>query len=786
MGPIWNNKTACLVLIFLCHAGMASALEAGSAKMEITGPIGAPLNGYGDRMGRSSVSVHDPLWARALYLDDGTTKLFLVGTDLCLINPELRERVLALAPAEVPKENIILTATHTHSGQGGMIKQHPFRFVSGRFVPEVLESTARGIAQSMHEAYNRRRRAAIGFGTAQQNDLSVNRRYRGGPIDEQIGVILVEDADGNAISVVTNFAAHPTSVPDSDHYAYSADYPGFYYDEIEKNAAEGCVALFLNGAEGNQTITAPKGTDGWARTEAVGRLLAERVHEVANKLTCGEATLHVASARPALPPALGSAFAPSQTFLQTLEINDLLMTFVPGEACVEIALELRKRALERGYQAQFTIGLSNDYVMYFVSREHYADLTYESVCTNYGPGIEDWFYREFGKLMQKGEAAPVPLTPPAGTRDIPGALVLRLEGDPYALGYQRGQHFAPEITALYQSRVFQPLDARTLLPDSGGWSYWPKFMNPTPLALPVLGMASHKWLGGISMPLMREIEGMADGAQLPFDAVWLMQNAGHLAATQDKQILFQAPLCTVFAATGDRAGADQLLVGRNLDSSTSDPPVVTEVFPTEGQAFVQVGFAWNQGVFTGMNAAGLVVALERNPLEPVPVRAALPLEFLLRSVLQDCQRVSEAIPPIEASADLEGYHVMLAGFTEKGEPEAVVISRDAAAAIRNADKGLLLGTLPSDPSADPDTVKRYVRVLERLEEERIIGREEVERVLTDAETTNGGSDAVWSPATRHSVVFMPKERTLYAAFPKEDGRPGPYTAISLKGTPGHE
>jgi len=765
---------------------MALALEAGSAKTDITGPIGAPLNGYGDRMGRSSIAVHDPLWARALYLDDGTTKLFLVGTDLCIINPELRERVLALAPPEIPRENVILTATHTHSGQGGMVKQHPFRFVSGRFMPDVLESTAHGIAQAMNEAYNRRRRAAIGYGTAQHTDLSVNRRYRGGPMDKQIGIVLVEDADGNAISVVTNFAAHPTSVPDSDHYAYSADYPGFYYDEIEKNAAEGCVALFLNGAEGNQTITAPKGTDGWDRTEAAGRLLAQRVRETASKLTCGDAVLQVASARPALPPALGSAYAPTQTFLQTLEINDLLMTFVPGEACVEIALELRKRALERGYQAQFTVGLANDYAMYFVSRAHYADLTYESVCTNYGPGIEDWFYREFGKLMRKGEAVPATLTPPATAREIPGALVLRLEGDPYALGYQRGSRFAPEIAALYQSRVFQPLDAGALLPESGSWSYWPKFMNPTPLALPVLGMASHKWLTGISTPLMREIEGMADGAQLPFDAVWLLQNAGHLAATTDKQVLFQAPFCTVFAATGDRAGADQLLVGRNLDSRMSDPSVVTQVFPPEGQAFIQVGFAWNQGVFTGMNAAGLVVALERNPLEPVPVGVALPLEFLLRTVLQDCQRVSEAVPLLDASTDLDGYHVLLAGFSEKGAPEALVLSRDTAAPVRGPDQGLLLGTLPGDSNADPDTVKRYLRVLERLEEERIIGPEEIERVLTDAESSNGGSDAVWNSMTRHSVVFAPKQRALYAAFPKEDGRPGPYTAIPLEGTPGHE
>ena len=45
------------------------------------------------------------------------------------------------------------------------------------------------------------------------------------------------------------------------------------------------------------------------------------------------------------------------------------LTFIPGEPCVEIALELRNRALARGYKAQFTVGLANDYVMYFTPKQ---------------------------------------------------------------------------------------------------------------------------------------------------------------------------------------------------------------------------------------------------------------------------------------------------------------------------------------------------------------------------------------------------------------------------------
>ena len=118
---------ASVVALILPYAS-AYALEAGAAKVEITPPVGTPMNGYGARMGRSSTGVHDPLWSRCLYLDDGETKVLLVNTDLCMINAELRARVLELAPEDVPPENIILTATHTHSAQGGMHRYFAIAF----------------------------------------------------------------------------------------------------------------------------------------------------------------------------------------------------------------------------------------------------------------------------------------------------------------------------------------------------------------------------------------------------------------------------------------------------------------------------------------------------------------------------------------------------------------------------------------------------------------------------------------------------------------------------------
>ncbi len=779
----------------------AIALEAGAAKVDITGPVGAPLNGYGARWGRDSVAVHDPLWARALYLDDGQTRLFLVNLDLCLVNRELRERVLALAPGDVPKENIILTATHTHSAQGAMIKDVPFRFVSGRFMPEVLESTARSIAQAMHEARESRRRAAIGHGEVRQQVLSANRRVPGGPIDEQIGVILVVDADGSPIAVVTNFAAHPTSVGGDDFYSYSADYIGFYYNELERLTAPGCVAMFLNGTQGNQTIGNPEGKSGWDRTESVGKLLALRAKEAINRISCGEATLRLTYAEPALPSTLAS-FLPSTTPLHALEINGLLINFFPGEPCVEIGLEMRRRALERGYKAQYSVGLSNDYLMYFIPRKFYADVNYESGANFFGPLIEDWFYREFTCMMSLGDPAPEPpAIPRASVAETPGGLHIVLEGAPHVLGVQRGRAFAEDIRLRSETRIRDAIAGGALLPQGGIWARVPGFVDVAPLALTMLAMGARPLLEGIPESVFEEIEGIAEGAELPFDAVWLLQNAAYFHALPDKGTLFNTPLCTMFAAVGDRGGRDDLIVGRNLDWAAMELPVVMEVRPDNGRRFIQVGFTWNAGVFTAMNDAGLVLCAERVPALREPPLKGAPIEMILREIIQNESHPDRAADRLHTCEYLRGWHVLIAGRVSETvratrNDRASESTRELSRALvlefgekitqREAEDGLLLGALPETHPVETDTAVRYARVAALLADERIVGRADAIRVLADREDGRTGMARILSEFTRHSVVFEPKSRTMYVAFTDVHGELGEYAIYSLGGGTSHE
>jgi hypothetical protein len=740
----------------------ARGLEAGAAKVEITPAAGVPMNGYGARNGRDAIGTHDSLWARALYLYDGETSVFLVNTDLCLINAALRERVLEYAPKSVPQENIILTATHTHNAPGGMEPDFPIRFVSGRYLPDLLEHTARQIAKSMEEAFAAKQRAAIGYAAGEHGGLTANRRVDNGPTDKQLGVIRVDNADGVPIAIVANLAAHPTSVPDSDRYQFSADYPGYYYNALETASGEGCVALFLNGAQGDQTIRSPSGLEGWDRTKEVGELLASRVKKIADEIDCVEARLHVGHAQTALPPSIASLLPRTSTVLQTLEIDGLLLCFWPGEPCVELGLALRERAKAAGYAMQCTVALSNDYQMYFVPDHMYATVGYESSMNFFGPYSGEFLIEGFSRMMTRATEGGEPdseVLPEE--REVGGGRYLRLSGTGAERGFQQGRLFADELRARYDQRVTGPLSAGALLPTEGFWNSLPSFIDTTPLALTALASGARPRLAGVAGDTMRLMDGMARGAGLPFDAVWLMQSSGDFLRYEDRSVLFQGPLCTMFAVEGDRA-AGGLTVGRNLDWPMAESPVISEVTAPDALRYVQVGFAWNAGVFTGMNERGVAVCLQRLETAAPGPWTETPIEFALVSVLREAKTLDDAVAMLRRVRASHGY-VLVAGPTKEGGGAAVV-EFQGEPSVRRAETGYLPGVRLDDGRIDADTRDRYTRAEVLFEGQELITAEMVRDALQD-QLAGTAPGSILNAQTAHSVVFEPLRGRMQVAFP---------------------
>jgi neutral ceramidase len=112
--------TAVLVLVALGLVPADSyALQAGAGRSDVTPPTGFYTMGYvrSDAVARGQ---HTRLYARAIVLQQGGRKLALVSTDLGFTPGGLTVEVAKrLAPRGFSERNILISASHTHSGPAG-------------------------------------------------------------------------------------------------------------------------------------------------------------------------------------------------------------------------------------------------------------------------------------------------------------------------------------------------------------------------------------------------------------------------------------------------------------------------------------------------------------------------------------------------------------------------------------------------------------------------------------------------------------------------------------------
>jgi hypothetical protein len=290
-------------------------LKAGAARVNITPYAGINLTGFGNRT-KGSEGVHDDLYARALVMDDGATKVGIVSCDLLNLDESsvisIREKAQELTGMD--GENILVSTTHTHSGP----LTSPLRGF-GKVDREWVSVLERKIAGAVFMAHSRLREARIGAGKGHA-EISVNRRERrdervvlgvnpGGAIDYEVGVIGVDDAEQRPLCVAVNYACHPV-VLGGDNYLISADYPGYAIGLIEQ--VRGGNAMFLNGTSGNIN---PAGRGTFEEAKRSGTVLGAEALKVCEAInTSADIELRMAKER----VELNSGELPSESELEEL------------------------------------------------------------------------------------------------------------------------------------------------------------------------------------------------------------------------------------------------------------------------------------------------------------------------------------------------------------------------------------------------------------------------------------------------------------------------------------
>src|SRR5687767_12484413 len=92
-------------------------MNVGVAQIDITPQPGIELAGFALRP-QPSTRVLDPLFVRALYLQDGAERLLWLVADLLAVDRRLADGIRSRLEAVtgIPRSHVLVSATHTHSG----------------------------------------------------------------------------------------------------------------------------------------------------------------------------------------------------------------------------------------------------------------------------------------------------------------------------------------------------------------------------------------------------------------------------------------------------------------------------------------------------------------------------------------------------------------------------------------------------------------------------------------------------------------------------------------------
>lgn len=231
-------------------------LMGGWARNTIVPPAHYPMAGYLARNDSSRGSL-GPLYVRALVLDQGNCCVCILLADLLLISPAwaaLLQNVVGAA-LHTPAHNIIVAATHTHSGP--LVETAPFHLSNAkpdartrRFMHQ-LEATfvqtavaARKNLQPVRMSY---RRCLIQGLATDRNDRRKNRT-------QPFQMVCFEAGASRALLGI--LPCHPT-ILGAGNLSYSGDLHGEIARRYERQFD---VALIANGAAANISTRFTRGS----------------------------------------------------------------------------------------------------------------------------------------------------------------------------------------------------------------------------------------------------------------------------------------------------------------------------------------------------------------------------------------------------------------------------------------------------------------------------------------------------------------------------------------------
>ena len=281
-----NTLSTCLLvnsLVFFSHAATPQKaladdrMKIGTAVMDITPPVPYRMSGYFSE--RLSTGIKDRLFAKAVFLEQGTTRGALVFCDLIGISPQVASRARKKIEAQcgIPFGNISIAATHSHTGPlyfGALHKHFHDRRIKNNGRDDLEEIDYPGqLVEKLVQLVLKSRKAAgevdLRAGNVIEKRLAFNRRFymkkggvrfnpgqlnpdiirAAGPVDPEACVVsLHRPGSTQPLGAIISYALHLDTVGGTE---YSADYPKHMQDRLRENLGNEFTSFFGAGTCGD-------------------------------------------------------------------------------------------------------------------------------------------------------------------------------------------------------------------------------------------------------------------------------------------------------------------------------------------------------------------------------------------------------------------------------------------------------------------------------------------------------------------------------------------------------
>jgi len=436
-------------------------LTAGLAVTDITPPVGYRMSGYFRE--RLSTGTSNPLCAKAIVLRQGSESAALVFCDIIGISLDVssRARRQAAKKTGIPAANILIAATHSHTGPlyFGALRKYfhdlavakhgsdPYEKVD--YSSELVAKIVKVITQADAAAKPVRLKA----GVVEQQDLSFNRRFHmkngtvrfnpgilnpdivrvAGPIDPEVGIVFFHEAgNDSAAAALVNFTLHLDTVGGTK---YAADYPFYIEQSLREEYGDEFVLLFGTGTCGDiNHIDVTKKER--LKTGFIGKTLAETVNARAEFLeTVTEPALVVRSEIVQVPlqrygpqkvawarESIKKVGTRELSFLKQVEAykilalqmrrsgtiglevqvfrlsRDVAVVGLPGEVFVDLGLAIKRAS---PFATTLVIELCQDAPGYIPTNDAFAEGSYETVNSRIAPGGGEMMVKAAVRLLKE-------------------------------------------------------------------------------------------------------------------------------------------------------------------------------------------------------------------------------------------------------------------------------------------------------------------------------------------------------------------------------------------------